>query len=69
MGKRIPFNFLSFPGSSSCVRSFFATSRDLTFALVVNMAGRAEAKFDAAVNVVRSMPKKGITSLLEKDLK
>lgn len=27
---------------------------------IVNMAGSVEARFDAAVNVVRSMPKKGI---------
>lgn len=32
----------------------------LDFALTVNMAGSVEARFDAAVNVVRSMPKKGI---------
>ena len=38
-------------------------TRDLSNA--VNMAGPVEARFDAAVNVVRSMPKKGINNLFE----
>lgn len=38
-------------------------TRDLSNA--VNMAGPVEARFDAAVNVVRSMPKKGIKNLFE----
>lgn len=37
-----------------------ATSRVQTLRLTVNMADPVEARFDAAVNVVRSMPKKGI---------
>lgn len=36
------------------------TSRVQTLHLTVNMADPVEARFDAAVNVVRSMPKKGI---------
>lgn len=32
----------------------------------LNMADCIEERFDAAVNVVRSMPKKGISDLLEK---
>lgn len=44
-----------------CVRSLFTLRpHHVSRLCIVNMAGSVEARFDAAVNVVRSMPKKGI---------
>ena len=59
------------PSLRKCMRDrghSSATSRVKTLHPSVNMAGSVEARFDAAVNVVRSMPKKGINQSFHTNL-
>lgn len=48
------------PARSMREVTLHSSTRHVSRLCIVNMAGSVEGRFDAAVNVVRSMPKKGI---------